>query len=213
MKRSLITAYYKNELMTQDFLNNLNGKLPPDTEVILVNAGSETIQNPIVDKRVDLPVNHSFSNSFNTGITAATGNYICIINNDAFPQTTDWLDKLIELQKKTKTWIVAPQNDKTLMSNYKVIGETDKYWEVEFFPAVCWLMSPQCLNRIGLFDERFLIGCYEDNDYCERVKKAGGNIIVSKDVTINHLESQTMNLFDATKVSLDNYNKFVKKHS
>lgn len=211
MKVSLVSAYYKNELMTQDFLNNLRGKLPWECEVILVNAGSIPIENPIVTKRIDLDHNEGFSNSFNAGLRVATGDFVCIINNDAFPQSEDWLDKLVKLSEENDAYITSPTNDKTELNNYSIINETDGYWEMLFFPAVCWVLSRKCLTDIGLFDEQFELGNYEDNDYCKRLELANQKLLVSKKVTIKHLESQTMQLFDAQSVSMENYNKFKDK--
>lgn len=210
---SLISAYYKNELMTQDFLENLEDKLPKGTEVVLVNAGSKPIKSPIITKRVDLPKNESFSNSFNAGIKAATGDWICIINNDAFPETTDWLEKLIELAEETGAWITSPANNKSLISNYNVLESKDYYYRVEFFPAICWLMPRDKLMRVGEFDERFLGGNWEDNDFCKRVGLLGGTVVVSKRVEISHLESQTIQLLDANRLIIDNYQKFKDKWS
>lgn len=210
-KISLVSAYYKNELMTQDFLNNLRGKLPEGCEVILVNAGSIPIENPMITKRVDLDHNEGFSNSFNAGLKEATGDIVCIINNDAFPQTTDWLDKLATLSQKTGAYIISPTNDKTVLSNYAIMEEADDYWGMLFFPAVCWVMSRKCIDEIGLFDEQFQIGNYEDNDYCKRLGEAHEKLLVSKRVTIQHLESQTMKLFNVTDVAYENYDKFMHK--
>lgn len=212
MKISLISAYYKNELMTQDFLNNLKGKLPKNTEVILVNAGSKPIENPIITKRIDLSENHSFSNSFNAGLKEAIGDYICIINNDAFPQTKDWLTKLVTLATRSKAWITSPLNDKTDLEVYTLTNDYLEYYEFTFFPAVCWVISREAFEKIGLFDERFVGGNYEDNDYCERMHRLKGKLIVAKDVTINHLQSQTIQLLDNKNLMLENYQRFKDKY-
>lgn len=211
MKVSLVSAYYQNELMTQDFLNNLKDKLPKDCEVILVNAGSEPIENPIITKRIDLPENQSFSNSFNAGIKVAQGEYVCIINNDAFPTSTDWLDKLLLLAKKATAFIVSPQNNKSILINYKILAEAKDYYEVAFYPAVCWLISRECLDKVGLFDEQFIGGNYEDNDYLERVHQTGGKLLLTKDIIINHLGSQTISLLDNQKLMFENYQRFINK--
>jgi GT2 family glycosyltransferase len=209
-KISLVTAYYKNELMTQDFLKNIADKIPEDTEVILVNAGSEQIRNPIVTKYVHLDKNESFSNSFNAGLREATGDYICIINNDAFPEAPGWLEHLIELLSD-EAWLASPQNNLASISNYRAVSETPEAYTVEFYPAVCWMMTKETFSKIGFFDERYKVGNYEDNDYCKRLEKLSGTLVVSKSLSIKHLGSQTVNLFDSVAVSLENYEKFVDK--
>lgn len=211
MKTTLISAYYQNELMTQDFLKNLEGKLPKDTEVILVNAGSKPIENPILTERVDLLFNKSFATSFNSGLRRVNSDYTCIINNDAFPKTTDWLEKLVDLAEETGAWVTAPSNDKSNITDYTVFDSQPDYWQVAFFPAVCWLISRECLEKVGFFDEQFLGGNFEDNDYCERVHQANGKVVVSKKITINHIGSQTVRLLDNDKLMRENYQRFRDK--
>jgi O-antigen biosynthesis protein len=213
VKYSIVTAYYQKEEMTVDFLNNLVDKLPRDSEVILVNAGSKPIEHPIVTKRVDLPVNKSFSNSMNAGMLQATGDYVIVIGNDVFPQTRDWLHKLAELQEKTEAWIVAPSTDNPPMSVYKqyILREYPTYSTYHMFPAICWMIPRPTIQEIGYFDERFERGTYEDNDYVVRVLAAGGEIVVSKEVTVHHLLSQTMQLLDVHDAMAKNLIRFKEK--
>jgi GT2 family glycosyltransferase len=209
---SIVSAYYKKEDMTRDFLDNLQKFLPSDVEVILVNAGSIPIEHSVVTKRIDLSENRSFSNSMNAGLREAKGDFVCVIGNDVFPGE-GWLETLVELARATKAMITAPLNDKTMMETVVHEKQTENYYEPTFFPAVCWLLSRECIDKVGLFDEQFVIGTYEDNDYCRRVEKVGGKIVVSKYITVDHLLSQTMNQFDVQKAMHDNYDRFVKKWS
>jgi GT2 family glycosyltransferase len=209
---SIVSAYYKKEDMTRDFLDNLQKVLPKGAEVLLTNAGSTPIDHPIVTKRIDLPENKSFSNSMNAGLREAKGDFICVIGNDVFP-SEGWLEALVKLAGDTGAMITAPLNDKTMMETLLHERQTDDYYEPKFFPAVCWLLSRECLDKVGLFDEQFVLGTYEDNDYCRRVEKEGGRVVVSKHVTVGHLLSQTMNQFDVQKAMHDNYDRFVKKWS
>jgi len=206
MKVSIVSAYYQLEDMTKDFLDNLEGKLPEGTELILVNAGSKKIEHPIVTKRVDLPENKSFSNSMNAGIKEATGDYVCVIGNDVFPDD-GWLEKLLEIAEDTKSFVVSPVNDKTELSNYMVNEIREGLYQAQFFPAVCWLLSRECIDKVGLFDQQFLLGTWEDNDYARRVYNAGGSILVTTDVMVKHLESQTLQLLGDVSQILNNNSK------
>lgn len=209
MTISIVSAYYKNEQMTKDFLDNLMGKLPTDTEVILVNAGSQPITHLLINKLINLKENKSFSNSMNNGIRHAKGDYICVIGNDVFPDDPEWLDKLLVLAEKTKAFITSPVNDMSNLPMYKLEKKED-YYEADMFPAVCWLMSRECLDKVGLFDEQFEVGTYEDDDYCKRVHEVGGKIVLSP-VSVRHLLSQTLKLFDVGKVMADNRVKYENK--
>ena len=202
-KISIVSAYYQLEGMTTDFLNNLSMTIPEDVEVILVNAGSKPIEHPIITKRIDLPVNKSFSNSMNAGIREATGDYICVIGNDVFPDS-GWLTTLLRIAKQTKAYITAPINDKTELKNYR-LHEIDRgIYSAKFFPAICWLIKKRCIDEVGLFDEEYAVGTYEDNDYIERMRIADGKLVVTTKVCVKHLENQTLNLMGDVRDIMNN---------
>jgi len=210
---SLITAYYKNEEMTVQFLDNLVGKIPKDTEVILVNAASKPIYHTLVTKRVDLRENQSFSNSMNEGIKVSTGDYICIIGNDGFPRTHNWLTELVDGIHKTGASIICPDNTNPSLRVLArhIYHEGNRYVHVDMFPAICWVLKRETIDRVGLFDERFIIGTYEDDDYCKRVRDNGGKIVVDKEVVIEHLLSKTFGMFPVNEIMHNNFKLFREK--
>ena len=197
---SIVSAYYGNEDMTVEFLDNLQDKCKGyDIEMILVNSASKQINHPFVDKYVYLPINMSFSNSMNAGLKEATGKYIIIIGNDGFPVSNNWIEELIStFDKFSDAMIVTPIWDRPNFSAYKhlVIYDSITYAEMKMIPAVCWMLKKEDMDKVGLFDERFLIGCYEDDDYCKRVHNIGGKVYVNKGVKLRHLLSQTIGKLD-----------------
>lgn len=210
MRISVVSAYYNKEDMTRDFLDNLQ-KVTSNVEMILTNAGSQPIEHPFITKRVDLDHNESFSNSMNAALKEATGDYVCLLGNDVFP-SEKWLERLVSLANQTGAFITAPVNDKTPL--HMMQGKQfDTYFETDFFPAICWVFSRECLDRVGLFDERFIGGCYEDNDYARRVKNAGGKTVVDKTTSVSHLLSQTIAQFDIGKLMQENYDRYHQKWS
>jgi len=50
-------------------------------------------------------------------------------------------------------------------------------FEVDFVTACGMLMRRECLEEVGLFDERFFM-YYEDSDYCLRARSAGYRVLV-----------------------------------
>jgi len=208
MRLRIVSAYYNKEDMTRDFLDNLQ-KVTPKVEMILTNAGSKPIDHPFITKRVDLDHNESFSNSMNAALRKAKGDYVCLLGNDVFP-SEGWIEKLVKLAEDTGAFITSPVNDKTPlhMMNGK---QFDTYFETDFFPAVCWLLSRECIMKVGYFDERFLGGCYEDNDYAKRVVNAGGKTVVDKTTVVGHLLSQTLAQFDVGQLMKQNYDLYHQK--
>ncbi|MGD9099972.1 MAG: glycosyltransferase family 2 protein [Anaerolineae bacterium] len=58
-------------------------------------------------------------------------------------------------------------------------------FEVDFVTACGMLMQRECLERVGLFDERFFM-YYEDSDYCLRARAAGYRLLVAPQARMWH---------------------------
>ena len=48
------------------------------------------------------------------------------------------------------------------------------------------MLKREAFESVGLMDERFGIGCYEDFDYSLRLRQAGWKLKVAKDVFVRH---------------------------
>lgn len=211
MRVSIISAYYKRPDLIERFLNNLKDKITIDDEIIIVNAGNSVkIESDIANyKRVDLEENKSFSNSMNSGVAVSTGDYIVIIGSDGFPNNNDWLDKLISYQQEHNSAITCPVPSNPNIKAYDhLLVRGDNY---KMFPAICWLLPRKVWDGVGTFDERFLGGTYEDDDYCKRVVNNGGSIMVCRDVTITHLLSQEVNNFNVGEMMSRNKKLYEEK--
>lgn len=202
MRLSVCSAYYGKEEMTLEFLDNL-ATLTGDVEMILTNAASKPIDHPFVTQRVDLPKNYSHANSMNAALKRATGDFVCELGNDVFPEDACWLESLVEIAKQTKAYIVSP------LANTPEL--TNRVEDVRFVPGICWLFSRECLDNIGFFDERFVPGTWDDNDYCRRVNLFGGRIVVDGSTNVRHIESATINDFGAHQVLLTNRQRYIEK--
>ena len=63
--------------------------------------------------------------------------------------------------------------------------------EVDRLVGVCLAARRRLFDEVGLFDERFGMGNYEDDDLCVRVRQRGYKLLWAKDVFIHHIGSQT----------------------
>ena len=50
----------------------------------------------------------------------------------------------------------------------------------------CVALSREVIDQVGLLDEDFKVGFFEDDDYCRRVTRAGFHIAIAEDVFIHH---------------------------
>ena len=55
----------------------------------------------------------------------------------------------------------------------------------------CLLIKREVIDAIGLLDERFGIGCFEDDDYCLRAIQAGYRAVIAGDAFIHHFGGRT----------------------
>jgi GT2 family glycosyltransferase len=72
----------------------------------------------------------------------------------------------------------------------------------------CVMMSSKVFKQIGLLDENFGRGFFEDDDYCRRAEKLGLSIVCAEDVFIHHHLSASFNkMGNGEKEKLFNNNK------
>jgi GT2 family glycosyltransferase len=194
MKVAIVSAYNNLLDLTLSFLDNMQRHAHPDIEhyMILVNGGCPAqAQHPFISKRIDLDKNYGFCPVLNAGLKAVPedSDYVFFVGNDSFPVHQGWLVDLIALHTETGAMMTCPANDNPGMVHYRKFCRVDhnRYWEVNFFPSIAWLMSYQDFRKIGYLDEFYIrTGMFADNDYCRRIKQVGGKIIVSTNILLRH---------------------------
>jgi hypothetical protein len=71
-------------------------------------------------------------------------------------------------------------------------GQYDEATDVEYVTGAALAVRRDALERVGLMDERFFPGYYEDTDFCLRVRHAGLRIrYVPEAVVIHHVSTST----------------------
>lgn len=150
--------------------------------------------------------NLGFACANNQGIEASEGDYVLLLNNDVI-LSDDWLDKmLLVLQSDNKAGLVAPctnhasgrqkvlfdatAEDDELIQKYAkdtLVKKAGSWINVDRVIGFCMLIKREVLFKVGVLDEMFGPGGYEDYDYCMRVRQAGYDIIVAEDTFIFHI--------------------------
>lgn len=203
-------------------------------QLVLVDNGSsdevayEADQNNI--QVVRNAENTGFANACNQGILATCGDYVVIMNNDTIVPP-GWLTRLMwHMENDEHAGIVGPstsfastiqqipvtyKNERGLYELNEEVYEKNRHKSVEVdkVVGVCMLMRRKMLREIGLFDTRFGIGNFEDDDICLRARLAGYKVLWAKDVFVHHEGSKTFRSIDVDYAGLmrENREKFREK--
>jgi abequosyltransferase len=150
--------------------------------------------------------NAGFPAGCNQGMRIAKGDNILLLNNDTVV-TRNCLSNLLNcLYSSENIGAVGPvtnncSNGQAIAVTYRDINEMhafaaehnlpdpDKWEERPRLVGYCMLIKKEVVDRIGLLDERFSPGNYEDNDYCLRMRIAGFRLMLCRDAFIHHYGS------------------------
>jgi GT2 family glycosyltransferase len=184
----------------------------PDFEVIVVdnnsNDGTQEYLKAFAGKEPRLrliqnKVNRGFAGGNNDAIRVARGNFLVLLNTDTLV-SRGWLQGLVrELQADSSIGLVGPVsnstgNEQTIFTKSVTpdeILEEGRLWSSmssgDIFPMkrlcfFCAAMRRDVVDNVGLLDESYGLGFYEDDDYCLRVERAGYKIICCEDVFVYH---------------------------
>jgi GT2 family glycosyltransferase len=150
--------------------------------------------------------NLGFACANNQGIEISEGEYVLLLNNDVI-LSDGWLDKLLlALKSDKKTGMIVPctnhasgrqkvvfeanVEDDDLIQEYAkntLVKKAGSWISVDRVIGFCMLIKREVLFKVGVLDEMFGPGGYEDYDYCMRIKQAGYNIVIAEDTFIFHI--------------------------
>jgi len=183
-------------------------------EIVIVDNGSTDGTREWLKQQRDIKLvfpdqNAGFPKGCNLGIEIAKKeNDILLLNNDIVV-TPHWLDNLKKCLYSNETvGAVGPitnysSNYQSINVPYKsmpdmiefarTINNSDKNkWEPKSkLIGFCLLIKRNILDIVGLLDERFSPGNFEDDDLCTRITEAGYNLFLCNDCFIHHYGSAT----------------------
>lgn len=238
-KVSVIVVTYNNLDLTKQCLMSLDKYTDYSNLEIIVVDNASSDDSPAYlrewaqqgDNRILIlnPDNKGFAAGNNQGLVIATGDYLVLLNNDTHV-TPGWVSSLVKHMQRDETiGLLGPVTgnigneakiaiqyadmDEMLIESSKFtfrhIGQLTPLRTAAFF---CVMISRTAYDKVGLLDEAFGIGFFEDDDYCRRVEQAGFTIYCADDVFIHHHLSASFNklkletrqkLFEQNKVTYE----------
>ncbi len=204
-------------------------------EIIIVDNNSQDGTQNWLKQQNDLTViynkeNKGFPAGCNQGIKVAKGESILLLNNDIIV-TPNWLynlnnalwsdDKIGAVGSVTNNIsyyqaIYVNYNNVTDMLNYAKNNNNSNHdmWKYRVkLVGFCMLIKKAVIDEVGVLDEIFTPGNYEDDDLSYRIIKSGKQNIFCNDAYIHHFGSvsfkSTGNQFSS--VLTENKKKFTNK--
>jgi GT2 family glycosyltransferase len=97
-----------------------------------------------------------------------------------------------------------------LEKSYDIYYENvDKQYNIPILAFFCVAIKREIIEKIGLLDEAYGIGMFEDDDYCMRVKEQGYKLVCADDVFIHHHLSASFDKNPEWKEQLFKKNKAI----
>jgi GT2 family glycosyltransferase len=152
-------------------------------EIVIVDVGSSDSTADIVRRhpvRLLVDSRRNISHARNTGIESTQGEILAFTDTDCVV-SAGWLEKLVEPFAASDVGVVAgaivPFPPRTLAERYAARRRSHSQSRPLDHPRHAFAMTPnvairrEAFRRIGLFDERFPGGGWEDADLCWRLRR------------------------------------------
>ncbi|MPM23742.1 hypothetical protein SDC9_70216 [bioreactor metagenome] len=236
MKTSIVILTHNKLEYSQKCIESIRQYTDANSyELIVVDNNSTDETVAWLKKQKDIKAiyndkNLGFPKGCNQGIEVATGENILLLNNDIIV-TRRWLDNLIScLCSNENIGAVGPVTNnasyyQAINVTYKSVEEMHSFaenfnqsnpsiWEERLkLVGFCMLIKRSVVEKVGLLDELFTPGNFEDDDYSIRIRMAGYKLMLCKDTFIHHFGSVSFKNDNVaySKLLSDNRKKFAEK--
>ncbi len=168
---------------TRDFLNDF-AEREKERVVLLRNA-----------------VNEGFIKAVNKGVAVSDSEFVCLLNNDTVV-TKSWLNEMINVMNKDPSiGIVNPSSNSLgqripagmAFNEYaeKIKAQSGQCVDLGTAFGFCYLVRRKLFSEIGLFDEIYGMGNFEETDFSMKARKKGYKIVRALASYVYHKEGSS----------------------
>jgi GT2 family glycosyltransferase len=218
LKASIIIPVWNGRQYLPACLDALAAQDDPDFEVIVVDNASSDGSADLVGagypavRLVRNETNRGFAGGCNAGIKVATGDVLVLLNQDT-RVLAGWLPAIREAFTDPRVGVVGC---KALQADGQTVqhaggwlewplalahhrgglerdeGQWDTPGEVEYVTGAAMAIRRGVVESIGLLDEEFWPGYYEDADFCFRAREAGYQVCYTPQAVLVHGETTSV---------------------
>jgi GT2 family glycosyltransferase len=191
LKSSYSTEVFVVDNCSTDQTVSIVKKFPVQLEILSNNSGFGFANNFLLKKLANLDYDYFF-----------------LINQDMYVEENS-LQQLVAFSENNLDFgIIAPiQFDGTgekIDTNFeqyiKLSEEKENHFETSFCNAAAWLLTRNCVEKVGTFNENFK-HYGEDRNYCERAKFHDFKIAIVKENKVLHDRAQKITPEKALKLA------------
>jgi len=189
----IVIAVWNNLELTKSCVDSIIKNTDVDYRLVLIdNASNEETKKyleQLKDKEgqkvllIRNETNLGFIKAVNQGMRLSEAPYVCLINNDTIV-TRGWLSEMVKVAESSSLIGLINPSSNTLGQKPEGKESVEAYAErlkkgsvssTEIGSAIgfCMLIKKEVIDKIGVFDEIYGMGNFEDTDYSRRVIKEG----------------------------------------
>jgi GT2 family glycosyltransferase/tetratricopeptide (TPR) repeat protein len=168
-------------------------------------AVAESFQGVILHRN---ETNLGFSGTNNVGFSLTTGKVVLFLNSDTVVPRAGLIRLIESLMASHNIAAAGPVSNNT--GHHQQIDATYESLEtmplfagdlahsdfedqdVDMLVGFCLAVRREVLDEIGLFDTRFPVGMFEDNDLCHRMRRSGFRLVLSRQAFVHHAGSRSL---------------------
>ena len=232
MTCDIIMPVWNKKELTGRCLDSIFENTDCDYRIIIIDNASDSPTREYLDRiknsRPDKVIlvrnqeNIGFTKAVNQGIINSSGDYVCILNNDIIV-FGGWLTEMIRVAESSKDiGIVNPSNNfgakapvgMTLQqyAEGKTAGKWGQWIETATPVGFCYLIKREVINKIGIWDERFSPGYFDDTEYAIRARGAGYKSVFAKGAFVFHEEHSSFKKRGFNAFFKQSEEKFYRMH-
>jgi GT2 family glycosyltransferase len=196
-------------------LRSLEAQEDVELEALVVDNGSTDATGRLAAEMDGVrvlrqPRNLGFAGGVNRGVLAARHPLIVILNNDTVLPPSALRRLVAALSTDARIGLAAPVSDRVKGEARIAVGDLGATEEgrreielalaeqcggivqdVASLSGLCLAARRETLERIGLFDDAFGLGNFEDDDLCRRARLHGYRLVIARDSFVHHRAHRT----------------------